>query len=146
MIRLATTFRSILFLGWLSFALGSVAVGATIWALHLSATVASMTASAAATALAHRKELAAAVARTKAKARLRRIVVAVPVIGLGAIAVFEEQDFQEWHEENPEGTRQDYACEVALISAELVDEVLQGLPEMIRPAPDTVLGVLPACE
>jgi len=144
--RLFKLVRSIVFLGWLSFALASAAITATIWAIQLSATVATMSAKAAATAVQHRKQLARAVAKTKAKARLRRAVVAVPIAGVGAIAYFEEQDYQEWTEQNPEGTRRQYACEVASLTAEVVDEVLQGLPDWMRPEPETVLGYTPECE
>lgn len=49
-----------------------------------------MSANAAAAAVRHRKELAEAVARTKAKARLRRLVAAVPFVGAGAIVYFED--------------------------------------------------------
>ncbi|SDJ39354.1 hypothetical protein [Lutimaribacter saemankumensis] len=146
MAKVFELFRSVVFLGWLSFALASSTIAAGIWAFQMTTTVATMSAKAAATAVAHRKQLAKAVAKTKAKARLRRAVVAVPLAGVGAIAYFEEQDFQEWLVENPEGTRQQYACEVASLTAEVVDDVLQGLPEIMRPAPETVLGYLPECQ
>jgi histidinol-phosphate/aromatic aminotransferase/cobyric acid decarboxylase-like protein len=60
------------------------AIGSTLWALRLSYQVASMSADAAATAIRHREEIAQAVARTKAKARLRRALVALPVAGTAA--------------------------------------------------------------
>ncbi|WP_297776423.1 hypothetical protein [uncultured Roseovarius sp.] len=146
MARIFGLFRSVVFLAWLSAALASMAITASIWALQMTSTVAAMSAKAVSSAVAHRKQLAKAVAKTKAKARLRRAVVAVPFAGLGAIAYFEEQDFQEWLEENPEGTRKQYACEVASLTAEVVDEVLQELPELMRPTPETVLGYMPECE
>lgn len=111
----------------------------------LTAQVGTMGATAAATALANRKAIAAAVARTKAKARLRRMAVAVPIVGLGLVAEFERRDFLEWQEENPEGTYGNYGCEVAAVSAEVLDEVLQELPESVRPSRDTVLSRLPEC-
>ena len=73
-------------------------------------------------------------------------VVTVAVVGLGAIAYFEKQDYREWLLENPDGTRSDYACEVAALSADVIDEVLQDLPERVRPDPETVLGYMPKCE
>lgn len=137
--------RSLVFLSWLSFGLAFTTVAAGIWVLQLSATVATMSANAAATALAHRKQLAKAVAKTKAKARLRRVIAVIPIVGVGALAYFEEQDYQEWLAENPSGSRQQYACEVSVLTAEIADEVLQELPEMVRPDPDTLLGYLPEC-
>lgn len=139
-------FRNVVFLGWLSVALVSTTIAASIWALQMTASVAAISAKAAATAVTHRKQLAKAVAKTKAKARLRRAVVAVPVVGIGAVTYFEEQDYREWLEEHPDGTRQQYSCKEASLSAEVVDEVLQGLPEFMRPAPETVLGKMPKCE
>lgn len=139
-------FRNVVFLGWLSVALVSTTIAAGIWALQMTTTVAAMSAKAASTAVAHRKQLAKAVAKAKAKARLRRAIVAVPLVGVGAIAYFEEQDYQEWLEDHPEGTRQQYACEVASMTAEIADEVLQDLPERVRPSPETVVGYMPECE
>jgi len=139
-------FRNVVFLGWLCFGLASTTIAAGIWALQMTTTVAAMSAKAASTAVAHRKQLAKAVAKAKAKARLRRAVVAVPIAGVAAIGYFEEQDYQEWLEDHPEGTRQQYACEVASMTAEIADEVLQNLPERVRPGPETILGYMPECE
>ncbi|KAA0909426.1 hypothetical protein FLO80_21620 [Aquicoccus porphyridii] len=146
MAKIIGVFRNVVFLGWLVAILFATTVTAGLWAAKMTLTVGTMSATAGATALAHRKQLAKAVARTKAKARLRRAIVAIPVAGLGAIAYFEEQDYQEWREDNPEGTRQQYACEVASLTAEVVDEVLQDLPEVVRPSPSTVLAKLPTCD
>lgn len=145
MVKIVRVFRNVVFLGWLCFALVSTTIAAGIWAVQMATTVATMSASAAATAVAHRKQLVKAVAKAKAKARLRRAIVAVPFVGVGAITYFEEQDYREWLEQNPGGTRQQYACEVASLTAEVVDEVLQDLPEIMRPAPETVLGYVPEC-
>ncbi len=138
--------KSVVFLGWLSFVLASTAIAAGVWVMQLSATVATMTTNAAAIALANRKQLAKAVAKTKAKARLRRVIAVIPVAGVGALAYFEEQDYQEWLQQNPEGTRQQYACKVSALTAEVMDEVLQDLPEFVRPESETVLGFMPDCE
>lgn len=146
MLKLFRIFRNVVFLGWLSLALASASIAAGIWALQLSATIATMSASAAATAISHRKEMAKAIGKAKAKARLRRAIAAVPVAGVAALAYFEEQDYQEWLEHNPDGTRQQYACEVSSLTAKVVDDVLQDLPEMIRPGPETVLEYMPVCE
>jgi hypothetical protein len=48
--------------------------------------------------------------------------------------------------ETPNGSRQQYGCEVLGLTAEVLDEVLQELPERIRPDSDTVLKHMPECE
>lgn len=138
-------FRSVIFLGWLSFALATAAIAATVWGVQMATTAAALTAKAASTAAAHRKQIAKAVATTKAKARLRRVLVAVPVAGLGAAAFFEEQDYQAWLEENPEGDREQYLCEQASLTAEIADEMLQEMPEKIRPSKDWLNGKIGTC-
>lgn len=146
MLWLTRALRSTAFVVAFFAVLVSSVIGSTLWALQLSAAVATMSANAAAAAVRHRKELAEAVARTKAKARLRRIVAAVPFAGAGAIVYFEDQDYREWLAENPNGTAGDYACEVARLSAEVIDEVLAELPEGVRPSPEIVLSWMPECE
>jgi hypothetical protein len=144
--RLLRWLRNTVVLMWLCGALLVSTVALGVQALTLSAQVATVTASASAAALRHRKELARAVTRAKAKARLRRVLVAIPIVGTGAAVAFEAQDFQDWQDDNPEGSFTDYSCEVAALSAEVVDEVLQDLPEGVRPSRDMVLKQLPDCE
>lgn len=110
--------------------------------LSLGAKVAAVTAGAVA---AQHKAVATAVTRTKAKARLRRVVVMVPVAGIAAVGYFEEQDYQEWKEQNPELGRADYGCEVSQVSAEVIDDMLQDLPEAVRPSREFMLSKLPEC-
>jgi uncharacterized membrane protein YebE (DUF533 family) len=105
-----------------------------------------VTAVAAGAAAAQRQAVATAVTRTKAKARLRRMVVMVPVAGIAAAGYFEEQDYQEWKAQNPDLGRADYACEMSRISADVVDEMLQDLPEDVRPDRDFLLSRLPTCD
>lgn len=118
----------------------------TMRTITLGAQVSAAGAQAAATAIAHRKAIAAAVAREKAKGRLKRYIVAVPLAGTAAAAGFEYVDYREWSEANPDGTAGEYSCEVAINSAAVLDEVLQELPERARPSRDFVLGLLPECE
>lgn len=92
-----------------------------------------------------KKAVGSAVARTKAKARLRRVMAAVPLAGIAAAGYFEHSDYQEWKEDNPEGDFAGYSCEVSALSAEVIDEVLQELPETVRPGRDLVLSQLPTC-
>lgn len=146
MVKIFRLFRSAVFLAWLSLALISTTIASGIWAIQMATTVATMSATAAATAIKHRKQLTRAIAKTKAKARLRRAAVAVPFVGVGAMAYFEEQDYREWKEQNADGTRQQYACELAALTAEVIDEVLQELPEMMRPSPSTIMAQVPECD
>ena len=127
---------------WLFGSLIAVTTSLGLFALSLTAKVATVTASATAAAVAHRKELAATVARVKAKARLRRLIAATPIVGMGSLIYFEERDYQEWIMENTDGNREQYACEIVAITAEVMDEVLQELPVRVRPDPDTVNGLL----
>ena len=138
--------KSTVFVTWLLATMLTVTISASLWALHLTTQVATLTAASAATALAHRKELARAVAKVKAKARLRRMLITVPFIGLGVIVYFEEQDYREWKEDHPDGTREEYTCEVAELTAEVVDEVLQDLPTRIRPSQNALQKLIPECE
>jgi len=154
-------FRNSVLIIWICGTLAVSAVGVGVWAIQQSLRVASLTADLASsvselasTKAAHKKALSEQKAKLMAKARLRRAIVAVPVVGAGIALYFEEQDFQDWLDENPEGTRIEYACEVATYSAELVDEIVadtvkaaQGLPSSVRLSPETIKSLLevPKC-
>ena len=114
--------------------------------ITLGGEVAVLSASVAGNALANRKAIASAVMKAKAKARLRRYIAAIPVAGVAAVAAFETQDYLEWREEHPDGTKADYTCEMAESSAAVVDDVLQSLPERFRPSTETLESYLPSCE
>ncbi len=137
--------RTTAFLVVLCVSLATTAVSMGIWAVSLTAQVTTMTASAAAAAVANRKAIAAAVLRTKAKARLRRALVVLPVAGIAAAIAFERQDYLEWKQDNPDGDLEAYGCEVSAVSAEVVDDVLQDLPGQVRPSRDWLLSQLPDC-
>jgi hypothetical protein len=77
-----------------------------------------------------------------AKARLRRIATAVPIVGLGAAGYFEERDRRDWLDANPGKTNADYACEIAELTASVMDEVLAELP-MITQLPE---WAMPECD
>ena len=138
--------RTTAFLVVLCISLATTAVCMGVWAVSLTAQVTTMTASAAAAAIANRKAIAATVLRTKAKARLRRALVVVPVAGIAAAIAFEREDYLEWKQDNPDGDIEAYGCEVSEVSAEVVDDVLQDLPEQVRPSRDWLLSRLPECE
>ena len=108
----------------------------------------------AATKAAHKKSLSKQKAKLKAKARLRRGLIAVPFIGAALIIYFEEQDFQEWLDEHPYGDHTQYACEVATYSAEIIDELVgdtlkatENLPDYMQPNAEKVKNWLevPKC-
>ncbi len=162
--RLFSFLTTTAFFVMLSITLATTTIGMAVWAFSATSQVATMTASAATKAIAHRKSIAAAitktkarmmiqrkkavakaVVRTKAKARLRRVMVAIPLVGLAAASYFEHGNYQEWKEDNPRGDLGDYGCEVSNISVEMIDEVLQELPEKVRPSRDLVLSRLPEC-
>ena len=132
-------------MAWLVGMLASLAIGLTWWSFQLTASVARLTAEATTTALKHRKEIAKVAAKTKAKARLKRALVMVPIAGIAAGAYFEKQDYQEWKQRNPNGNRQDYACEVAALTTEILDELLQDIPDKLRPSERQLTDQLPKC-
>jgi phage terminase large subunit len=154
---LRNTLFSVWVIGSLLFStigLGIFAVSQAVRVATLSADLASSAAELASTKAAHKTALSKQKAKLKAKARLRRGLVAVPVLGAGLIVYFEEQDFQEWVNENPNGSRRDYLCEVAKYSSEIVDDIVadtveaaQKLPKSVRPNAETVKAWLeiPKC-
>lgn len=138
--------RSTVFLLWLCAGLALTTLSSTIWAVQAGSTAAVATAKMAQMAAVHRKDMRRALARSRAKARLKRSMTALPFIGLAAVGYFEEQEYRTWLEENPEGDRMAYACESAELTAEVLDEVLQSLPEKLRPGEETLAGLLPECD
>lgn len=146
MIGILNLLRTAGFLAVLCVSLATTAVSMGIWAISLTAQVSTMTASALAASLANRRAIAAAVVRTKAKARLRRALVVIPVAGIAAAIAFEREDYLEWKQDNPDGDLESYGCEVSAVSAEVVDDVLQDLPEQVRPSRDWLLSRMPDCK
>ena len=136
-----------LILLWLCGTLFLSTVGVGFYAIQQTVRIASLTAELtnsatelAATKAAQKKSMSKQKAKLKAKARLRRGLIAVPFIGAALIIYFEEQDFQEWLNEHPQGNRTQYACEVATYSAEIIDELVadtmkasENLPDYLQP-------------
>lgn len=147
--HLLSLVRTTLFLGMACVTLASTTIALGVWTVSLTTQVATLGVGLASAAVAQTKAVALAVAKTKArekaKARLKRVLVAIPVVGIAAAAAFEYADFQEWQADHPDGDFADYSCEVAALSAEVIDEVMQELPEGSRPPRDLVLSSLPAC-
>ena len=144
--------------------LATTTVSLGVWAVSLTTQVATFTASAAATAIQNRKAIVAAVARTKArmtiqrkkavtravvrtkaKGRLRRVLVAVPLAGIAAAVAFERNDYLHWKEDNPNGNLTSYGCVISSLSADVIDEVLQELPESARPSRDLLRTQMLEC-
>ena len=86
--------------------------------------------------------------RTKAIERMKRVLVAIPIVGIGIAGYFEKKDFDEWKDDLPNGEFSEYTCEIGNISAEYVDEVLQELPEYLATKiPDRVIvELVPKCQ
>ncbi len=134
-------FKNIAFLGWLCGFLAFLLVGLALWSLQLTANVAVLTTEVAVQAVKHRKELS----KVLAKARLRRIMGMMPIAGIGIGAYFEEQDYQEWKLDNPNGNRRDYGCEIALVTADLLDEFFIEIPNFVGPSKNFFSNRIPKC-
>lgn len=60
----------------------------------------------------HQKKVAKVKARERAKAKIQRVVSAVPIMGVAAVGFFEKLEYDEWKKENPTGTFEDYTDEI----------------------------------
>ena len=138
-------FRSAIFLFLLTVGLGVALLQTSLSLASATAQVATLSSNAATAAALHKKQLAKAISKEKAKARLKRLIVAVPLLGTGAAVAFEGNDLKVWLEENPDKSATDYGCEVASSSAEAMDEVLAELPEKFRPSNDLIMSRMPEC-
>jgi len=67
----------------------------------------------------HKKQLV----KTKVKERGKRLLAAIPVVGLVAIGWFEKKEYDEWKEENPDGTLDQYTSEMTDASKEVASEM-----------------------
>ena len=94
----------------------------------------------------HKKEIKKIISKIKAKARLKRMITMLPFAGAAAGIYFEENEFQEWLLDNPEGTRSDYLCEIADVKSEILDEVINDLPQSIKPNKKLTKTIAPKCQ
>ena len=138
-------FKSAIFLFLLGLGLGVALLQTSLSLASATAQVATLSAYATAAAL-HKKQMAKAISKEKAKARLKRLIVAVPLLGTGAAVAFEGNDLKVWLEENPDKSPTDYGCEIASSSAEVMDEVLAELPAKFRPSSDLIMSRMPECD
>ena len=139
-------FRSAIFLFILATALGIGLVKTSLSLAALTAQVATLTANAATSATMHKKQMANAVSKEKAKARIKRLIVAVPVIGTFAAVALEANAMNNWLEANPTKTSSDYGCEVVSSSVEVMDDVLAELPRRVRPSKGFLISKMAKCE
>ena len=138
-------FKNTVFLIWLLCSLASITVFTSIWALQKTFMVAKLSAKITSNTIKHRKEIKKTITKIKAKARLKRIITMLPIAGAAAGIYFEESEFQEWLTDNPNGKRSDYLCEIAEITSEIIDEVINDLPQSIKSGENLLRAISPAC-
>ena len=138
-------FKNTVFLIWLLCSLASITVFSSIWALQKTFMVAKLSAEITSNTIKHRKEIKKTITKIKAKARLKRIITMLPIAGTAAGIYFEESEFQEWLIDNPNGKRSDYLCEIAEITSEIIDEVIDALPQSIKFGENLLKATTPEC-
>ena len=138
-------FKNTVFLIWLLCFLASITIFSSIWALQKTFMVAKLSAEITSNTIKHRKEIKKTITKIKAKARLKRIITMLPIAGAAAGIYFEESEFQEWLIDNPNGKRSDYLCEIAEITSEIIDEVIDDLPKSIKSGENLLKAITPEC-
>ena len=138
-------FKNTVFLIWLLCSLASITIFTSIWALQKTFIVAKLSAEITSNTIKHRKEIKKTISKIKAKARLKRIITMLPIAGAAAGIYFEESEFQEWFIDNPNGKRSDYLCEIAEITSEIIDEVIDALPQSIKSGEKLLKATTPEC-
>ena len=138
-------FKNTVFLIWLLCSLASITVFSSIWALQKTFMVAKLSAEITSNTIKHRKEIKKTITKIKAKARLKRIITMLPIAGAAAGIYFEESEFQEWLIDNPNGKRSDYLCEIAEITSEIIDDVIDDLPQSIKSGENLLKAITPEC-
>ena len=140
-----TLLKNSVFSIWLLCSLTSITVITSIWALQKTFMVAKLSAEITSNTFKHRKEIKKTISKIKAKARLKRIITMLPIAGAAAGIYFEESEFQEWLIDNPNGKRSDYLCEIAEITSEIIDEVIDALPQSIKSGENLLKAITPKC-
>ena len=140
-----TLLKNSVFSIWLLCSLASITVFSSIWALQKTFMVAKLSAEITSNTFKHRKEIKKTISKIKAKARLKRIITMLPIAGAAAGIYFEENEFQEWLIDNPNGKRSDYLCEIAEITSEIIDEVMDTLPQSIKSGENLLKAITPEC-
>ena len=138
-------FKNTVFVIWLLCSLATITVFSSIWALQKTFMVAKLSAEITSNTIKHRKEISKTISKIKAKARLKRMITMLPFAGAAAGLYFEESEFQEWLIDNPNGKRSDYLCEIAEITSEIIDEVIDDLPQSIKSGENLLKAITPEC-
>ena len=138
-------FKNTVFVIWLLCSLATITVFSSIWALQKTFMVAKLSAEITSNTIKHRKEIKKTITKIKAKARLKRIITMLPIAGAAAGIYFEESEFQEWLIDNPNRKRSDYLCEIAEITSEIIDEVIDDLPQTIKSGENLLKAITPEC-
>lgn len=68
----------------------------------------------------HKKEIRKLKAKGRAKAKIQRAVSLVPVVGIAAFGIFEQQEYDHWKYDNPNGSFDDYTTEMSHEIGELL--------------------------
>ena len=138
-------FKNTVFVIWLLCSLATITVFSSIWALQKTFMVAKLSAEITSNTIKHRNEIKKTITKIKAKARLKRIITMLPIAGTAAGIYFEESEFQEWLIDNPNGKRSDYLCEIAEITSEIIDDVIDDLPQSIKSGENLLKAITPDC-
>ena len=129
-------FKNVFFLGFLVISLAISTLTLGFHAANLTAKVAVLTSASTVAAVKHRKDIA----KVLAKARLKRFIVAIPILGSGAAVAFEASEFKNWQAANPQKNEVDYLCENASLTIEIFEDVIKELPENLQVSPE-ILGL-----
>lgn len=68
-----------------------------------------------------------ATVKTKIKERGKRVLAAIPIAGLIAVVWFEKLEYEEWQQDNPDGTPEQYSKEMADLVYEMADEYYEEI-------------------
>ena len=129
-------FKNVFFLGFLVISLTISTLTLGFHAANLTAKVVALTAASTIAAVKHRKDIT----KILAKARLKRVIVAIPILGSGAAVAFEASEFKNWQAANPQKSEVDYLCENASLTIEIFEDVIKELPENLQVSPE-ILGL-----
>ena len=129
-------FKNVFFLGFLVISLAISTLTLGFHAANLTAKVAVLTSASTVAAVKHRKDIA----KVLAKARLKRFIVAIPILGSGAAVAFEASEFKNWQAANPQKSEVEYLCENASLTIEIFEDVIKELPENLQVSPE-ILGL-----
>ena len=85
--------------------LASIAVFTSVWALQKTFMVTKLSTEITSNTIKHKKETKNFIAKIKSKARLKRIITMLPFAGAVAGIYFKENNYKDWLQGNPSGTK-----------------------------------------